>query len=254
MTQINRPTLLQPPVVAVRQTLSPADTTRHTLAGKRAAPDPGQLPSLPDPAGCDGLCRRMSMTRNVCIIQGHPHGAARHLCHELADAYGDGAKAAGAKVSWIDLGCLDIPLLRNPADFMTRPDAAIVAAQNTIKACDHLVIVYPIWLGNVPAVVKAFFEQLFRENFAITTGGMKQWPKQMLKGKSARLIVTMGMPAMAYRLAYGAHGVRAFKSSILRMAGIKPIRETMIGGVGQLKDKQVTALRDRMRRLGGRLA
>ena len=190
------------------------------------------------------------MTRKVCIIQGHPHGNGRHLCHVLADAYGAGAKAAGAKVTWLDVGAMDVPLMRNPADFMTPPNAAFLAAQDAVKACDHLVIVYPIWLGTMPAVVKAFFEQLCRANFAITTGGMKQWPQQMLKGKSARVIATMGMPAAAYRLLFGAHGVKGFESGILGMAGIKPIRETLIGGVGDLSDAKFKALKDRIRKLG----
>jgi putative NADPH-quinone reductase len=55
----------------------------------------------------------------------------------------------------------------------------------------------------------------------------------MLKGRSAHVIVTMGMPATAYRLAFGAHGVKGFESGILGMAGINPIRETLIGGVGE---------------------
>jgi len=194
-----------------------------------------------------------AMIRKVCIIQGHPHGTGRHLCHSLADAYGAGAKSAGAKVSWIDVGAMDVPMLRNPADFMTPPGAAFLAAQEAVKACDHLVVVYPIWLGAMPAVLKAFFEQLCRSNFAITTGGMKQWPQQMLKGKSARVIVTMGMPAAAYRLLYGAHGVKGFESSILAMAGIRPIRETLIGGVGDLSDDKFKALQDRCRKLGADL-
>jgi putative NADPH-quinone reductase len=190
------------------------------------------------------------MPRKICIIQGHPHGKGRHLCHALADAYGAGAKSAGAKVSWIDVGAMDVPMMRDPADFMTSPNATFLAAQEAVKACDHLVVVYPIWLGAMPAVLKAFFEQLCRANFAITTGGMKQWPQQMLKGKSARLIVTMGMPSAAYRLMFGAHGVKGFESGILGMAGVKPIRETLIGGVGKLSDLQFKTLQERMRKLG----
>ena len=194
------------------------------------------------------------MTHKVCIIQGHPHGNARHLCHSLADGYGAGAKSAGAKVSWIDVGAMDVPMMRDPADFMTPPNPAFLAAQEAVKACDHLVVVYPIWLGAMPAVLKAFFEQLCRSNFAITTGGMNQWPQQMLRAKSARVIVTMGMPATAYRLFYGAHGVKGFESGILAMAGIKPIRETLIGGVGNLSDVKFKTLQDRIRKLGESLS
>lgn len=194
------------------------------------------------------------MPRTVCIIQGHPDAANKHLCHAIADAYADGARAARAEVRRIDLGNMIIPLLRDPADFLSEPPAAIVAAQNAIRESQHIVVVYPLWLGTMPAVVKAFFEQLCRKGFAIEADAKGGWPKQMLKGRSARVIVTMGMPAAAYRLVFGAHGVRGFESGILGMAGVKPIRETLIGGVGALNRNRVEALFARIRRLGKQLA
>jgi putative NADPH-quinone reductase len=105
----------------------------------------------------------------------------------------------------------------------------------------------------MPAVVKAFFEQLCRKGFAIEADAKGGWPKQMLKGRSARVIVTMGMPAAAYKMVFGAQGVRGFESGILGMAGIKPIRETLIGAVGTLNRNRSEALLARIRRLGKQL-
>jgi putative NADPH-quinone reductase len=59
----------------------------------------------------------------------------------------------------------------------------------------------------------------------------KGWPIGKLKGRSARLVVTMGMPSAAYSLFWGAHGVRGFESGILGISGIGPIRETLLGPV-----------------------
>jgi putative NADPH-quinone reductase len=39
------------------------------------------------------------------------------------------------------------------------PNEAILAAQQTILEAEHLMIIYPLWLGTMPALVKAFFEQ-----------------------------------------------------------------------------------------------
>lgn len=194
------------------------------------------------------------MGRTVCILQGHPDGKGKHLCHAIADAYADGAKLAGVRVRRIDLGAMDIAMLRDPADFAKPPAESILAAQQAIKASDHLVVIYPLWLGTMPALVKAFFEQLSRNNFAIEADAKGGWPHQQLKGKSARVIVTMGMPAAAYKLMFGAHGVRGFESSILGMSGIKPIRETLIGGVGALSRNKAEALLARMRQLGRDMA
>lgn len=194
------------------------------------------------------------MPKMVCIIQGHPHGGGKHLCHAIANAYEDGARAARAEVRRVDLGNMIIPLLRDPADFLSAPPGAIAAAQDAIQASQHIVVVYPLWLGTMPAVVKAFFEQLCRKGFAIGANTSGGWPKQMLKGKSARVIVTMGMPAAAYKLIFGAHGVRGFESGILGMAGIKPIRETLVGAVDTLNRNRAEALLARIRRLGKDIA
>jgi len=191
-----------------------------------------------------------SATQNVCVIQGHPHGNGKHLCHALAEAYASGAREGGAKVSRVDIGAMNLPMLRDPADFTTPPPGEVLKAQAAVKAADHLVVIYPLWLGTMPAIVKAFFEHLCRAGFAITSNDKGGWPKQMLKGKSARVIVTMGMPAAAYRVFFGAHGVKSMESGILGMAGIAPVRETLIGGAGALKPAQVEALERRVRKLG----
>ena len=38
------------------------------------------------------------MTRRIAIIQGHPDPAGHHLLHAMADAYAEGASAAGHQV------------------------------------------------------------------------------------------------------------------------------------------------------------
>ncbi len=179
------------------------------------------------------------MARAICIIQGHPHGKGGHLCHALADAYDKGATRTGAQVSRLDVGRIAPRPLTEPADFATPPDEPMRAAQAAVAEADHLVIVFPLWLGTMPAALKAFFEQLARAEFALSTAGGR-WPKRNLRGRSARIIVTMGMPATAYRVVFGAAGVRSLRNGILWMSGIAPVRTTYIGGVDGLGPKGVS--------------
>lgn len=170
------------------------------------------------------------MSRSICILQGHPHADPAHFCHALADAYAEGAHEAHHAVTRFDLGAMDIPFLRDPRDFATPAPEPVRQVQDAVLVAEHLVIVYPLWLGTMPALVKAFFEQFARADFAIEQGG-HGWPRKMLRGRSAHVIVTMGMPATMYRVLFGAHGVKGFESAILGMAGIQPIHESLIGGV-----------------------
>lgn len=188
--------------------------------------------------------------KSICLINGHPHDSPDHLCSAIANAYAKGARGAGCKLRRIDLAKLDIPYLRDSADFVTPPPKAILESQDAIRAADHLVVIYPLWLGSMPALVKAFFEQLSRNEFALAANEKGGWPRKMLKGKSARVIVTMGMPSAAYKLFFGAQGVKSFESGILGMSGFKPIRETLIGGAGDLSDKRAKALLGRIEALG----
>lgn len=167
--------------------------------------------------------------RRVTIIQGHPDPNPGHLCHALADAYAQGAIDAGHGVTRVDVAGLEIPPLRNKTEFEsgTLPDA-LKPARDALVTCDHVVLIFPLWLGTMPAVVKAFLEQLFRPGVAFAYQE-KAMPKKLLAGRSCHLIVTMAMPGAFYRWFYGAHGVRGLERNILNFVGIKPVRKTYLG-------------------------
>jgi putative NADPH-quinone reductase len=169
----------------------------------------------------------------------------------IRNAYAAGAESVQREVRRIDVAHLDFPLLRTHADWETgTPPASMVAAQETIGWAEHLVVVYPLWQGMMPALLKGFFEQVFRPGFA-KTSDPRLW-MTLLKGRSARIVVTMGMPALFYRWYFGAHGLKSLERSILSFIGVRPIRETLIGTVESLTEKQRKAWLEKLRALGER--
>jgi putative NADPH-quinone reductase len=174
------------------------------------------------------------MTKRIAIIQGHPDSTPERFCRALAAAYARGAESQGHEVRVIDVAALDFSLLRSQADFETgAPAPAIFDAQETLRWADHWAIVYPLWLGDAPALFKAFIEQAFRPGFALRYRPGKL-PEGLLKGKSARVIVTMAMPSFVYRYFFFAHGLRNLKRNVLNYAGVAPVRATLIGSVKAL--------------------
>ena len=168
----------------------------------------------------------------ICLINGHPDPDPARFCHAVADAYQRGANGAGHSVDRVELGTVDVPLLTSAADFAGPPPAAIQRVQEQIARCQHLVLIYPLWLGTLPAKLKALFEQLARGGFLLdSAGGDNQWPIKKMAGKSARVIVTMGMPGVAYRLLFGSHSIKGLEAGILRISGFKPVRDSVFGGV-----------------------
>lgn len=186
----------------------------------------------------------------IGIIDGHPDGDPARFCHALADAYADGARQAGHEVRLLRLADLDFPILLDRVSWEA-PHACsdLTDAQDLVAWAEHLVIVHPLWLGAQPARLKALFEQVFRPGFAFKAGRAMTG---RLTGRSARIIVTMGMPALVYRLWFGAHGLHALKRNVLAFVGIRPIRDTLIGNIEGLTLEGRKAWLSSVKALGAR--
>jgi len=167
--------------------------------------------------------------RRILIIEGHPDPSPERLCHALAEAYREGAREGGHALRSLILGDLDIPPLDSRADWEAAPPEVVEACQQDLLWAEHVVVLYPLWLGDVPARLKAFLEQVLRPGFAFdptrpVAGGR-------LKGRSARLIVTMGMPGWFYIGWFGAHSLRSLSRNVFRFVGFNPVRTTVLGMV-----------------------
>lgn len=189
----------------------------------------------------------------LLLIQGHPDPAGGHLCHALAHAYAEGAASAGHELRSIDIAQIDFPLLRTQAAWNEQPvPESLQPSQEAIAWAQHLVFFFPLWMGDMPALLKGYFEQVARPGFAFdrTKGG--PLGQKALGGRSARVVVTMGMPALAYRYYFRAHSVKSLERNILGFVGIAPIHETLVGSVDSLGPKGVGRWLSKLRALGAR--
>lgn len=155
------------------------------------------------------------------------------------------------QVRAIDVAGLDVPLLHSKAEWEgSEPAAPLVWAQRTLAWGEHWVIFYPLWLGNMPAMLKAFLEQVLRPGFAVARSGEALHWRQCLRGRSARIVVTMGMPASVYRWYYRAHSLKSLEHDILGFCGIDPVFTTLVGMVEAAGDERRQRWLERMAELG----
>lgn len=196
-----------------------------------------------------GETARMS---RIFLLDGHPDPAPERFCAALADAYAGGARRSGHEVRRFDLGSMEFAPLRSKADFDRGPVAQDAArVQDAIRWADHIVIIHPVWMGSQPAMLRALFEQVFRGGF-VSSQPEHQPVKRLLKGKTAHVVATMGMPAFVYRWLYGAHGVRSLEKSLLKFAGLRPVRRTLVGAVEEMPEPKRRRWLARMQAAGAK--
>lgn len=191
------------------------------------------------------------MSKRIFIVQGHPDLAREHLCHTLEDAYARAAQLAGHEVRHARIAELDFPLLRSQQEWEHGAlPPTLQAAQDDLGWCEHLVLIFPLWLGDMPALLKGFLEQVARPGFAFHGDAKNPLKDKALKGRSARIVVTMGMPALIYRWYFMAHSIKSLERNILGFVGISPVRETLFGLAGNATHDKVADWVGKMEGLG----
>lgn len=174
--------------------------------------------------------------KKVLIIQGHPDRES--YCRALSMAYKVGALNTGSEVQEIIVSDLKFnPNLEFGYRKRTELEPDLLEAQEKIKWAEHLVIIYPLWWGGMPALLKGFFDRTFLPGFAFQKRENSVWWDKYLIGKSARIITTMDQPAWYHWLIYGEPAHKALKKMILGFCGIKPVKTTSIGPIRFSKDE-----------------
>ncbi len=189
------------------------------------------------------------MSKQILLIQGHPDSSQPHLCHALAASYTEGAKEAGHTIRQVNVADLDFPFLRSEEEFVNGSiPVCLEPVQEDLLWAQHFVIFFPLWAGDMPAVLKAFFEQLLRPSFMGKSVGY--FDKKRLSGRTARVVVTMGMPAVIYRWYFRAHSVKSLERNLLGIVGIGPVNETLIGLTENMKATDAQNWLKKLVRLG----
>ncbi len=172
------------------------------------------------------------MSKRILVILGHPTNDS--FCGALANSYVEGAKAAGNEVQLIFLGNLSFdPVLHKGYAMIQELEPDLVTAQTAITWAQHIVFVYPIWWGAMPALLKGFFDRVFLPGFAFKYRDGSVFWDRLLSGRSAHLLVTMDTPPWYFRWVYRMPGHNQMKRTILEFSGIKPVT---ISSFGPIKD------------------
>lgn len=170
------------------------------------------------------------MSKRILVILGHP--VTDSFCGALSKSYIGGAQAAGNEVRFIALGDMAFnPVLRNGYAIAQELEPDLAGARAMITWAQHIVFVYPVWWGAMPALLKGFIDRVFLPGFAFKYREGSQFLDRLLSGRSAHLLVTMDTPPWYFRWVYRMPGHNQMKRTILEFSGIKPVAITSFGPI-----------------------
>ena len=187
------------------------------------------------------------MSKRILVVLGHP--SSDSFCAALGQTYVQAASKAGHEVRILDLPALAFdPVLHEGYRQIQPLEPDLRQAQEQILWAEHLVFVYPIWWGGIPALLKGFFDRVFLPGFAFKYRKDSAFPEQLLKGRTAHLLVTMDTPPWYYRWVYRMPGLHQMRKTTLAFCGIKPTRTLTFGPILGSTDIQRQNWLDRVRR------
>jgi putative NADPH-quinone reductase len=169
--------------------------------------------------------------KTLLVINGHPDPRPERFCAGLSSAYQAGAEAGGWEVRRLDIGACSLSMLEA---LKQGCDDSAKTMLDDMAWADRLVIVYPLWFGQPPQGLRTVFSYLEEAHLGPASG------------RKAHLIVTMDMPAFAYR-----NMLRPGGSDLLQMLDVPGLiadEPVLVGCVSTLEAEQrqrwIVAMRD----------
>ncbi len=192
--------------------------------------------------------------KKILLLLGHPDPSG--VCGELADAYERGARVSGHHVDRLNIADMRFdPILHRGYRARQELEPDLSRFQELVTACDHFVIVHPIWWVGMPAVLKGLFDRAWLPGSAFRYMKMKSGKRmifwhRLFRGKTARLIVTSGTAPLLVRFLPGNVNAQ-LKWGILWFAGFK-VKTTWLGPAENVPDDRRARWLAKIEALGAR--
>lgn len=133
--------------------------------------------------------------KKILIVTAHP--SSQGFVHKMAETYSNAAKAKGNPVELLNL--YDAQNAQPFLKFETEkewPQEKLKEMHQKISSADELVLCFPVWWGDAPAILKNWVDCNITAGFAYkyTAKGVTK----LLTGKTAKILATADAPGIAY--------------------------------------------------------
>jgi putative NADPH-quinone reductase len=169
------------------------------------------------------------MSKRILVLAANPK--VNSFVNYLAEAYANSAQKNN-EVQLLKISDMEfsVDLSSGYAEEQSMEDP-LKSFQSSLEWCEHLVVFTPIWWGSLPAKLKGLFDRTFLPGFAFQYEKGKLIPTKLLKGKTARIVMTMDTPPWYYYLIQGAPAIKQLKTTTLKFVGFNSVKSKMIGPI-----------------------
>ena len=199
--------------------------------------------------------RRPRGAKRVYILNGHP--GAKSLSRALAEGYAHGALGAGHEVRLTHLHELSFDIDFGQAGYHNAKqlEPSLEKVLTDLLWCEHVVLTTPMWWGGLPAKLKGLLDRTLLPGKAFDPRKMRYGlPEPLLRGRSARVVITSDTPGWWLRLAYKNALLWQLKRQVLGYVGIRPTRITHLSKASHLHAEEASQWLAMLASLGERAA
>lgn len=195
-------------------------------------------------------------SKRILLLLGHSDASG--MCGSLADCYERAAREAGHHVDRLSLGDLRFdPILHRGYRARQELEPDLERFRELVAACEHFVIVHPIWWSGMPALLKGLFDRAWLPGSAFRYIKTKEGQRtifwhRLFRGKTARILTTCGSPPWLIRFLPGT-GSLQLKWGILWFAGFR-VRSNWFGPAEDVPEERKARWMEKVRRLAERAA
>jgi putative NADPH-quinone reductase len=189
-----------------------------------------------------------SPASRILVLDGHPD--ATSLCAGLALAAAEAAQALGAEVRLLHLSAMTFdPNLAGGYKTRQEMEPDLVAFLESLRWCETLILVHPMWWGAAPAKLKGLIDRVFLPGIAFAYEGDGHFPKKLFEGRTARVLITMDTPGWYLWFGYRNGWLNVLRRQILDFVGLKVTHMKTIGPVRDATPEGIAAFMDVARKL-----
>jgi putative NADPH-quinone reductase len=161
------------------------------------------------------------------IIYAHPWDGSYN--HALLKAVERGLEQGGIQFETLDLNKVGFNPVLSQQDLAMyskggASDSRVGEYQAKIRQVDYLFVIFPVWWGAMPAILKGFFDKVLLKGWAYESSSMGMLKPLIHNIRQAVVISTMNAPSIYYNVFMGQQIKHGLINGMLKTCGLNRVK------------------------------